>query len=158
MDKFNATIKTYQYPSNNNRHKIVQERWRSHAKRNKITHSFCPVYYFSRIFGLMPFTVAHGTNESIRKPEVRLVDGVWFGVSICFYIALAILILKSVKLPDSAHKPSYILMLGDYLQLIVGLIYASLIIIFDMCNRCKLVGILNKFIIFDHEVMLYCFM
>lgn len=50
-------------------------------------HGFKPIYYFSRALGLWPFTI--DSNGSIKKAHVRLVDILWFSMSICLYLLAA---------------------------------------------------------------------
>lgn len=131
---------------------MVQEKLQ--PEKIGVLQSFRPVYYFSRIFGLMPFSIACDTRRDIQKPQINVLDGVWFVCSMLIYISMAIISYKNMKLPQDTNKSSFILVLGDYLLLYVGLIYGALIILFDMLNRYKLVGILNKYITFDNEVSL----
>lgn len=118
------------------------------------SHNFSPVYYYSRLFGLMPFTIDGETGRGIQKPKVNISDGLWFLVSIAIYISMALIAYINMQLPPDANTAAFILVLGDYVLLIVGLIYSALIIIFDMYNRIRLTDILNKFITFDKEVKL----
>lgn len=142
-----SAIKALQYHSNQ---KVVQEKLR--VDHLNFLHSFSPVYYYSRIFGLMPFSIDCDTGQGIQKPQVNIFDGIWFLVSILIYLLMAFISYNGMKLPQDSNTASFILILGDYVLLILGLIYSALIIIFDMYNRFKLIEILNKFITFDKEV------
>lgn len=152
-----SAMKASQYRSNNNnndnnRFKVIPAKLR--VGKYNFVHSFRPVYYLSRIFGLMPFTMKLcDTNQRIQKAQVTVFDGVWFLISISLYISMAIIAWKTMDLPQKTIQSSYILILGDNLLLIVGLVYSALIIAFDMHNRSKLVEILNKFVTFDKEVI-----
>lgn len=115
-------------------------------------YGFSPVYYISRVFGLMPFSIICDHRRGIYKPQVKLLDGVWFLLSIFMYISMAIATYVNLSLPRDTNTASFILSLGDSMLLIVGLIYSALIIVFDMLNRQRLTEILNKFITFDKEV------
>lgn len=142
-----SVVKTLQSPSNQSG---IPERLQ--AKNTNFAHSFRPVHYISRFFGLMPFSIVLDPLQGIQKPQVTVFDGIWFLSSILMYISMAISTYHSLSFPRYSNTASYILMLGDSVLLLVGLVYSALIIIFDMRNRFKLVGILNKFITFDKEV------
>lgn len=142
-----SIIKTTQYPTTQ---KVTQEKLR--AENVNFEYSFRPIYYISRFFGLMPFSIVFDPIRGIQKPHVNIFDGIWFFVSILIYISMAFISYNDIKLSKDSNTASFILMLGDSVLLILGLIYSALIIIFDMRNRFKLIEILNKFIKFDKEV------
>lgn len=151
MEKFyssnrsDSAIRPFHTYSSNQR--ALKEKLR--AENTNFLHAFSPIYYVSRVFGLMPFSIVCRT---VRKPHVNIFDGIWFLLSILLYISLAINSYRNMKFPDEKNTASFIINVGDSLLLNVGLIYAALIIIFDMHNRFKLIEILNKFIAFDKEV------
>lgn len=118
-------------------------------------HGFSPVYYISRIFGLMPFSIVCDLRRGTQKPQVKLLDGMWFLLSISMYISMAITTYVTLSLPRDTSTASFILALGDSMLLIVGLVYSVFIIMFDMYNRFRLTEILNKFITFDRDVRSY---
>lgn len=142
-----SALKALQNPSNQ---KPTQDKLRT--ENINFLHSFGPVYYYSRLFGLMPFTIDCDASHGIPKPHIDIFDGIWFLLSILIYITMAIIAYNDMKLPQDSDTASFILILGDYVLLILGLIYSALIIIFDMYNRFRLIEILNKFITFDRDV------
>lgn len=111
--------------------------------------SFLPIYFFLRVIGFMPFSIGCEANGEVRKAQVSLLDGLWFVISICLYLGIAIYCSQNGGLPLDA---SYVLVMGDFLLLIVGFVYGAVAIAMDMFNRNRLVNIVNKFIIFDKEV------
>lgn len=127
-----------------------------HSRELNFVYSFRPIYYYSRLLGLMPFSIIYDSNKEPQKPKVRVSDGLWFVVSICFYCMMAIVSYEARKHSRNSSKgSSYVLILGDSFHLISGLLIGALTIAMDMCNRHKLVGILRKFTAFDREASLF---
>lgn len=126
-------------------------------KTNTITnkmnfaYSFRPVYYFSRMFGLLPFSIVYDSNGDVLRARVTAIDILWFIISVCIYLLLAFLSYTNMRLPDGPIE-SPLLIASDYTLLIVGLIYGAVIIVFDMYNRSTFIDILKKFTAFDMEV------
>lgn len=126
---------------------------KTETKINQINfaYSFRPLCYFSRIFGLVPFKIIINVDGSVEKPRVSVGDGLWFVISICFYILLAIISYQNTIFPESLNI-SYLMIIGDYVLLILGLGFGLLMIIMDMCNRFKIINILQMFNNFDQKV------
>lgn len=114
-------------------------------------YSFRPIHYFSRAFGLLPFSVALDSNGNIQKARVSLFDALWFVISISLYLIMAFICYQNIKLPQDQNV-SYILATGDAMFLIAGLIYGAIIITIDMFNRFRIIDILRMFTAFDSEV------
>lgn len=139
-------------PSVNDRFKIV-------GRKNcwtvvTFTHSFRPIYYFARIFGSMPYTIYCDSNGNAHEPKVRIVDGVWFVISMCIFLSMAFFSYRNMESLQNPNTSSYILILGDQILLILCLIFGAQIIGMDMLNRDKLVDILKKITAFDKEASL----
>lgn len=114
-------------------------------------YSFRPVYYLSRVFGLMPFSIEYDLIGQPQVPRVNRIDAMWFVIVICLYLSMAYISYEKMNFPQDSSIP-YILFLGEYLFQILDLVYGALIIGLDMCNRYKLVNILKKLTLFDEEV------
>lgn len=112
-----------------------------------IVFSYQPIYYFSRIFGLLPFSLAYDANGEIRAPRISKFDAVWFAVSIAIYLVFAAVIPLDVP----KGPPAPILILGNELLLMFGLIYGAIMIVENMCSRFKFIRILKTFSVFDRE-------
>lgn len=122
------------------------------SKKRNFFHSFRPIYYFSRSFGFMPFSIVCNSNGTIQGPTIRSFDMFWFTFSIFLYLSSAFLSFKNAQfLLNSNSTESVILIGADYFILLSGLIFGAIIIVMDMCNRFKLVGILKNIKIFDEE-------
>lgn len=114
-------------------------------------YGFRPLYLFSRLTGLMPFTIVQGANGTILSVQVSVFDWIWFFTAITTNTALAIISTKNLRLPQD-HNESLAINVGDHLILIVGLILGSFSIAMDMFNRRKLTELAQKYEIFDNEV------
>lgn len=130
----------------------------ANAKKGKqkiynFEYGFRPIYYFSRLVGLLPFSIAHHSNGSITNAHISRLDGVWFSISMCFHLLAIFLSFLNTEDLNSISSVTtitfwilYILYRGN--SLLIGTVG----IIMDMLNRHKLADILRKFIIFDHDV------
>lgn len=59
------------------------------SKKLSFAHSFKPVYILCRIFGFMPFSIAYDSNGEIQTARIRVVDLIWFIISIGVYLSSA---------------------------------------------------------------------
>ena len=140
-----ATVRTaYSAESNKSTKKDIP------SKNLNFSYSLRPIYYFSRTFGLFPFTIVYDTNGDVQSARVTVFDFLWFIITVCMYLLLAWLSYGN-KLPVGANE-SPLLILGDLVLLIIGLIFGSAMIVFDMYNRSRLINIIKKFTKFDMEV------
>lgn len=134
-----------------NHYRIVsnEDRWR----KIDFAYAFLPIYYFSRMFGLMPFTLNYNSRGEIQAPQVRRFDAIWFGVSISIYLMAAVTNFLSVALPKEMTTISFALYFGHNVLFIQSLLVGAISIGLDLFNRYKLVAILKAFIAFDKEVI-----
>lgn len=116
-------------------------------------YSFRPIYYFSRTFGFMPFTIVFNSNGSIQGPNIRTFDILWFIIAITIYILSAIVVLQNTEhLEMGSTTESAILKNTDFVILVSMLFFGALIIAMDMYNRGTIVEMLKSFKSFDDEV------
>lgn len=115
-------------------------------------YAFRPIYYFSRIFGLFPFTIIYDWNGDIQEARVKLLDIVWFLISFVTYFAMAFYCYMTVDFPKNYDALRF-LILGDYVLLIAGLLFGVVLVLIDMFNRHILVDIMKKLTKFDRELM-----
>lgn len=118
-------------------------------KKADFEHSVRPIYYFSRVFGLLPFSLIRNERGEIQKPQVRFTDLLFFVISLSWYFFLACVSCQNIRLPNDN---SLIPIAGDFLLLIIGLIFNEFIIPMDMFNRFKLVEVVKMFNTFDENV------
>lgn len=119
------------------------------VKNFDFAYCFRPVYYFSRIFGFMPFTIVYNSNGAIQGPKIRVFDILWFILSIFLYILSTFMPFRHINYPINT---SFVLIVGDFLLLKLSLIFSILNVVMDMCNRFKLVDILKNVNSFDEKV------
>lgn len=143
-----STIKVVQ-PSIEGRLKNPKRATRS--KKLNFAHSFRPIYYVSRFYGLMPFSIVYNSKGKANEPWTGAIDILWFIISICAYISLAFLSYQNMGVPKVPNVP-IVLVFADDMILVVGLVYGAVIMAMDMCNRYKLVDILRMFQTIDKEV------
>lgn len=109
-----------------------------------------PIQFYSRIFGLIPFSIVRGANGEILEPRVKLFDFLWFIVAICFYLWLSV---AHVRALETQQNPTHtILLLGDFILIASGIAFGAVVVVMDMFNRFRIVDILRKFTIFDKRV------
>lgn len=123
------------------------------SKKLDFVHCFRPVYYFSRIFGYMPFTFIYDSNGTIQELKVRVLDILWLILSIFIHIFIAIIYFRNEGFAIF-NGTSDIIIKSDIYLMVLWLIFIILSITMDMCNRSNLMEILKKFNNFDENVRL----
>lgn len=122
------------------------------SKKVNFVNNISPIYYLSRAFGLLPFSVDRNSNSDILRAKVGVKDLFWFVTSISIYLFSVIINYMTFMARLEEHEQGSILILGDHLNLIFGLCYGAFVIIMDMYNRNRIIAILNKFAVFDRMV------
>lgn len=122
------------------------------SKKLHFVNVIQPIYYFSRVSGLMPFSINYDSNGNIQEPKVNKRDVLWFVTSICLYSAMVFIAGRNVNLPQSSDLSFGIMVSGIHAIKIVGLILTLIFIILEMCNRSNIMRILKSFTSFDNEV------
>lgn len=123
------------------------------SKKLNFTYTFSPIYYFSRILGLMPFSFIYDARGELQAPQIRPIDGVWYVFSLCIYVLVAIINIQiAIQKQTELKAISFALYFGHYMLLIKGLLISAISIVMDFYNRYTLVKILQAFIAFDKEV------
>lgn len=120
----------------------------------KFEHGFQPVYYFSRCIGLWPFTITYDSNGSIKAARVRLLDRLWFLVSICLYLTALFFSYEDLMVSLNLGRSYYFADLLFLISQIPPLLFGSVAIVLNFFNRNRLLNILKNFIAFDTEVRL----
>lgn len=121
-------------------------------KETDFVKSIRPIYYFSRVFGFLPFSIEFDSKGEVQNARISAFDFLWFVIVIGFHLVLAFICLQKQDSPKFNLNLSYILFLGDYILIILGLIYGAEARLMDMCNRSKFVRIVRQFDDFDKEV------
>lgn len=113
--------------------------------------AFRPIYYFSRIFGRMPFTIVHNSNGEIQRPRITAFDIIWLFISLCVY-SVALISNQMWKDTYVAWKRNKIFIISNNVYALLEVGFCLIGIIMDLFNRYKIVQVLNKFTIFDKKV------
>lgn len=126
---------------------------KSHQSKNiTFFDGYRPIHYFSRVFGLMPFSIVYDSDGKAQRPKIYKRDFLWLMILIFVYSTILYINSQNIKLVDDPNLNSSILVLGDKLLNVLILICGILFMGINMCNRFKLVNILNNFATFDEEV------
>lgn len=133
----------------------VDDRIKSPEKQDQFrkmnfAFSFQPIYNFSRIFGLMPFSIIYDSNGYLLGIKTWPLDYLWFVVSICSYILMTLVAYKYLALKQDPRVP-YVLTFSDHMLLILGLISGAFFISLDFYNRSKFFDVMKQFNAFDRE-------
>lgn len=118
-------------------------------EKTDFEHSVRPIYYLSRVFGLLPFSLVRNERGEVQEPQVRVTDLLYFVISLIWSLFLVYVCCQNMRLPNDN---SLISVAGDFLLLFFGLIFNEFIIPMDMFNRFKLVEVVKMFTTFDKNV------
>lgn len=130
---------------------ITFPRKRTEWHKNGFVQSVSPIYFFSRVVGLMPFTIAHDRDSKILRAKVTAFDFIWFVISISVHTCFVVIWYRNLDY-KKIKNVSNVLPIGMGAHATFGLIYSVICVVMDMCNRCKLVDLLRRFMTFDKEV------
>lgn len=122
------------------------------VRKFNFAYTFRPIYYFSRVFGLMPFKITHYPNGTIHGFEISTLDIVWFIISIGFNLMLVYFVVDNSQHVENLKNMSIILVGGDFILQVFSMIFDIILIVIDMCVSTRLVWILKKINAFDEEV------
>lgn len=136
-----------------NRHSVHNQiDAKNRIQKSDFTLTFQPIYYISRIIGLIPFSISFDLNGEPQRPKVGKFDSIWLIISISVYLYGAWSFIKKFESPSDPQESSYIIIYIDNAILVIGLLLGVLAVVLDWWNRYKLVEILEKLLIFDKEV------
>lgn len=126
----------------------------TNLKKSNFTYGIQPIYYFSRIFGYMPFKLVHDSNGLIKGARITLFDILWTVFSIGLHLFATIHFLLTAGCMTENFEISVILANGTKTLVILRRLFNCLCLGMEICNRFKLVDILKKLNSFDEEAML----
>lgn len=109
---------------------------------------FRPIYYFSRVFGMLPFSIIYDSNGEVQEPKVRTFDVLWFVGSISLRLSIAFISIQQVKLDPGAP---HVLTLGGFVLIILSHVFGAVAAGMEMCNRYIIIDILKMVNTFDKE-------
>lgn len=114
-------------------------------------NSFRPIYYFSRVAGLMPFSIVWNPKEEYYMTQVRIIDGFWFTLIACVNLLVIYFVHQKNHSALTQYLP-YLFTLVGTTNRIISQIFGAALIVMDMFNRSKMIDILNMFNLIDKEV------
>lgn len=120
-------------------------------KKMNFAYCFRPVYYVSRIFGYMPFTIIYDSNGAIQRPKIRAFDFIWFILSVLIQTLPPIFYVQNEAL-SIYYGTSFILSRIDIILVTFWMIYIIVSLVMDMWNRFILIDILKRINNIDEEV------
>lgn len=115
------------------------------------SYSFQPLYYFSRVFGMQPFTILRTPSGDISGQKISFMDFIWFLISTTVFVALAHYTSRSI--PHFWDHSSRVSLIGDQIVSTGGFLFSIVFICLDLFNRNRFIEILRKFDKFDKEVL-----
>lgn len=118
------------------------------AQQINFSHSFRPIYYFSRVFGLMPFSITYDSNGEAQCSRIRIFDGIWFVISMLIYSSSVYCIVLRFEKQSSS---TFVVIVGNTF-LLMSIIYGVGAVAMDMYNRFKFFEIVKSFSVFDKQV------
>lgn len=124
----------------------------AYIRKFNFAYTFRPVYYFCRVFGLMPFKITYYSNGTIHGYEIATFDIIWFIMSVVFNLILVFFMVNNSQHVENLKNMSIILVGGDFILQVFSMVFDIILIIMDMCISAKLVLILKKINAFDEEV------
>lgn len=130
--------------------RTVQTTNAERSKRLDIIHGFRPIYYFSRIFGLMPFSIRYDSNRVHHEPKVHVFDLILFLLFIISSITILDSGFKGIMDVHNLRMP----LMAAYVKVIemIAMISSAIIFGLEMYNRYNLICILTNFNTFDKNV------
>lgn len=105
------------------------------------TNAFRPIYYFSRVFGYMPFKFIYDSNGEVQKPRFTAPDILWFLVTFCALL----LELNGNRIwndENTLRNFSNMFTLSTKCYYILETIFCTIALWMDLCNRFKFVDIM----------------
>lgn len=117
------------------------------------SYSFRSIYYFSRIFCYIPFTIEFpDTVGDNLTSKVRLIDGVLCASFIILHLILSTYF--NMKAVSQSLEIPHVLRLSGHVLPALGHYQNVIIIIMNMFNRNKIINIMKMFNTIDKEVII----
>lgn len=132
---------------------LANAKRRAQLRKINFFYGFRPIQYFSRIFGLWPFSIDCYLNPNgmVQKSHLRPCDILWASLSMALYLAAAIIFMRKLARSDTI----FILSFGFYMIRVVSLLTVAATIVMNIINRNKLIAIIKQFARFDMEVSFF---
>lgn len=116
-------------------------------------YSIQSIYYFCRIFCLIPFSIVYDVKQNILTSKVRVIDGVLFVIFILIQLNCSAYYFMSPLL-QSSEMPHVLIHCDQIIRALVHF-HSSIVIIMNMYNRHKIISIMKMFDTIDEEVTIF---
>lgn len=124
---------------------------RSPSRPKHFYYSVRPIVVVSRCYGLNPFSYETNVYGEVHRIKITFSDSVWFIVAVGMYLSVAIILSTQTHFP-AEFKSVFLLVLGDRMLAVHGLVMCAVSIIMDMMNRDRILQNVQRFQAFDTEV------
>lgn len=124
------------------------------SSKSNFTYGLQAIYYFSRIFGYMPFKLVHDSKGLIKGAQIRVMDTLWTIFSIGLHLFATIHFLLTAGCTTENFDKSVILANGTKALVLLRRLFNCLCLSMEIWNRCLLVDILKRLNSFDEKAML----
>lgn len=129
----------------------------TNSKKSTFAYGIQPIYWFSRIFGYMPFKFVYDSNGVIRGARIRVIDVLWAIFSIGLHLFAMIHFLLTAGCTTENFEKSIILANGTKALVFLRRIFNCLCLGMELCSCFQLVDIFQRLNSFDEKVMNTCF-
>lgn len=137
------------HPLHDDQSKPIKKEHRS--PKLDFAYTFRPIFYCSRLCGIMTFSMNHDSDGEFLKPRVSRQDVLWFMLWLCINSFMVVVFHKYGDFPfTNAVSPS--LYFGEKIVGILPTLGGGLFSILNLYNRFKIVETLNTFKVFDLQV------
>lgn len=123
-------------------------------ERTAFTRSRFRKHFSTNTLLLMTFSIVCGSDGEVLNPRVSLLDGAWFGIMLCIHTVMVLLFYRYVCI-SSTNVVSPSLSVGVNIIILLPEIIGGVVSTLNLCNRFKIVRILNTFKVFDTKVKLH---
>lgn len=120
-------------------------------KSSNFIYGFRPIYYFSRVFGLMPFTIHYDTSGVPKELKIRFIDWIIFLILIIVCLTMTEDSHLNMTVPVGQQFSIITVLVRRFIHL-SAIISSAVIIVLEMYNRHKSIRILTSFTTFDKNV------
>lgn len=125
----------------------------ANLKKSNFTYGLQPIYYFSRIFGYMPFKLVLNSNGLIKSARIRLFDTLWTVFSIGIHLFATFHFLLTAGCTTENFEKSVILANGTKALVIVRRLFNCLCLAMEICQRVRFVETLKELNLFDEKAI-----
>lgn len=117
-------------------------------------HAFRPIYHFSRLAGLWPFSIIHDSNGTIQRARIGPFNIMWSILIICLNLVSLLDTYRDLRAQQGKNTIRIYVAAFTVFQF-GSFLFTTIRISLDLINRKRLIGILRAFNTFDSEVRFF---